>query len=355
MTENIKTAAPKILEIIQASKNILLYCHPAPDPDSVGSALAMKFALEQLGKKATVIRGDGPMPETAFSSFPGFADIVPKNFLEITASATGSASPDGSVTSAPFDLFIVQDAGSLDRVSALGKVVIPPGMKTIVIDHHISSVVKNVGFGSECNLIEPSYPATALILFDLFKMWNIRLTPDIAANLFIGMYTDTGGFKYASVTSNVFAAAAELTAVYPDFHKIIFSMENMRQPAELTFEGLAFLNIKTFFDGRLAMAAVSHEDMAKHSISAADTSSSLIANIVKSVVGWDIGACLVEKTHGNVYVSFRTRDSEKYDLSLLASSLGGGGHKAAAAAVVLGTIEEVMNKVVDAARATVLH
>jgi phosphoesterase RecJ-like protein len=341
MTENIRTAAPKILEIIKASHNILLHCHPAPDPDSVGSALAMKLAVEQLEKKATVIAGDGPLPSD-FSSFPGFADIVSKNFMEISTDAAG-----GTL----FDLFIIQDTGSLDRVSAIGKVVIPLGMKTIVIDHHKSTIA----FGNEFNLIEPSYPATALILYDLFKIWNIRLTADIAANLFIGMYTDTGGFKYASVTSDVFAAAAELAAVYPDFHKIIFSMENNRRPAELTFEGLAFLNITTSLGGRLAMSTISHDDMVKHGITPVDTSSGMIANIVKSVVGWDIGACLVEKDPGNVYVSFRTRDSEKYDVSILAGRLGGGGHKAAAAAVIKGTIEEVMSKVVDAAQATVLQ
>jgi phosphoesterase RecJ-like protein len=350
MTEKIKIAAPKILEIIQASNTILLHCHPAPDPDSVGSALAMKFALEQLGKKVTVIQGDGPMP-SAFSSFPGFADIVPKNFFEIMAPAA---------VSTPFDLFIIQDTGSLDRVSALGKnngetVAIPPGMKTIVIDHHKSSVASSAGFNNELSLVEPSYRATALILFDLFKIWNIRLTADIAANLFIGMYTDTGGFKYAGVTSDVFAAAAELAAVYPDFHTIIFSMENNRQPAELTFEGLAFLNIKTFLGGRLAMSTVSHDDMVKHNILPVDTSSGLIANIVKSVVGWDIGACLVEKEPGSVYVSFRTRDAEKYDLSILAGSLGGGGHKAASGGVVKGSIEEVTHMVVDAAQAVMLQ
>jgi phosphoesterase RecJ-like protein len=345
MTDNVRAAAPKILEIIKASNNILLHCHPAPDPDSVGSALAMKFALEQLGKKATVIRGDGPMPSD-FSSFPGFADIVPKNFFE---SIADSANP---AISTPFDLFIIQDTGSLDRVSAVGKargetVTIPSGMKTVVIDHHSSTV----GFGNEFNLIEPSYPATALILFDLFKLWNISLTADIAVNLFIGMYTDTGGFKYQNVTSSVFTAAAELVAIYPDFHKIIFSMENTRRPVELTFQGLAFSNIKTFLDGRLAIASVSHDDMVKHGILPVDTSTSLIANIVKSVVGWDIGACMVEKDPGSVYVSFRTRDSEKYDLSILAGKLGGGGHKAAAAAVVSGTIEEVTRKIVDTAQA----
>jgi nanoRNase/pAp phosphatase (c-di-AMP/oligoRNAs hydrolase) len=82
MTKNIKELAPKVLEYINNSKSILLHCHPSPDPDSVGSVLAMKFVLESLNKKVTVIKGDSDIPE-AFSHFPGFSDIVQKNYFEI--------------------------------------------------------------------------------------------------------------------------------------------------------------------------------------------------------------------------------------------------------------------------------
>ena len=102
MTETVKKLAPEILDVIKKSESILLHCHPSPDPDSVGSALAMKFALQSLGKKVTIIAGDSPVP-SAFSHFPGFAEIIPKNFFEIDLAA--------------FDLFIIQDSGSLDRIS----------------------------------------------------------------------------------------------------------------------------------------------------------------------------------------------------------------------------------------------
>src|ERR1035437_290287 len=180
MTDIVKKEAPKIFAAIKAANNILLHCHPSPDPDSVGSALAMKFALESLGKKATVIRGDSEIPQ-AFMHFPGADSIVPKNFFEVDLKE--------------FDLFIIQDTGNLDRVSHLGEMKIPSSLPTIVIDHHIS----NHGFGTLVNLVDVSYPSTSLILFDLFKVWNIRITEDIAGDLFIGAYTDTGGFRYESV------------------------------------------------------------------------------------------------------------------------------------------------------------
>ena len=84
MTETVKKLAPEILDVIKKSESILLHCHPSPDPDSVGSALAMKFALQSLGKKVTIIAGDSPVP-SAFSHFPGFAEIIPKISLKSTS------------------------------------------------------------------------------------------------------------------------------------------------------------------------------------------------------------------------------------------------------------------------------
>jgi phosphoesterase RecJ-like protein len=331
MTDIIKKAAPKILAAIQASKSILLHCHPSPDPDSVGSALAMKFALESLGKKVTVIRGDSEIPQ-AFMHFPGADSIVSKNFFEMDLKE--------------FDLFIIQDSSSLDRVSNLKEMQIPSSLPTIVIDHHIS----NTSFGTILNLVDSSYPATALILFDLFKIWKIKITPEIAANLFIGAYTDTGGFKYGGVTSLVLAAASELAEAYPLFPELISKMENSRKPEEIISLGLILSNIKTFLEGRLAIASVSSAELIKHNLNTSDLSTSWASSILRSVIGWDIDVCCVEVSKGTVKASFRTRDSEKFDLSKLAQALGGGGHKAAAGATLTMPLDKAIEKIVQTAK-----
>jgi phosphoesterase RecJ-like protein len=331
MTKTVREAAPKILEAIKASKSILLHCHPSPDPDSVGSALAMKFALESLGKKATVIRGDSEIPQ-AFMHFPGADSIVPKNFFEVDLKE--------------FDLFIIQDTPGLDRVSRLGEMKIPSSLPTIVIDHHIS----NTDFGTLVNIVDASYPSTSLILFDLFKVWEIKLTPDMAGDLFIGAYTDTGGFRYESVTPDVLSAASELARIYPAFPKLIATMENSRKPEELMSLGLALSNINTFLDGSMAIASVSSEDLKRHGITDLDSGTRWAVNLLKSVIGWEVCACCIETKSGSVKVSFSTRDSEKYDLSKLAGALGGGGHKAAAGAILTMPLDQAIEKIVQTAK-----
>jgi phosphoesterase RecJ-like protein len=330
MTEIVQKTAPKILAAIKAANNILLHCHPSPDPDSVGSALAMKFALEGMGKKATVIRGDSEIP-LAFMHFPGADSIVPKNFFEVDLKE--------------FDLFIVLDSGSLQMISRRGEVKFPETLKVIVIDHHATTA----DFGL-INLIEPSYPACCQILFDLFKECKILITPDIAKNLFIGTYTDTGGFKYDKTTNNTFAMVAELSRIAPDFHTIISEMENGRKPGELVSLGLLLSNIKTFIHGHLAIASVSNIDLIKSGLTSDDVETSWVASLLRSVIGWEISVCCVEVSKGIVKASFRTRDSEKFDVTRLATTFGGGGHKAAAGATLTMPLPQAIEKIVATAK-----
>jgi len=333
MTETVKSAAPKILEIIKGSKNILLHCHIFPDCDSIGSALAMKFALEQLGKNATVIRGDSAIPEV-FAKLPGAGEIVPKNLFEVDLSQ--------------FDLFLILDSGSLDRISQVklaAEIVFPATMKTVNIDHHVS----NLKYARDFNLVEPKYPSTTLMLFDLFKEWGIQLTHDIALNLFMGSYTDTGGFRFATTTPETFAAASELVRFAPDFSDFLFDMDNSRTQQELRFQGAALASIETFLGGFLAIVSVSAEHLQKIGVTELSINGGMVANIIKSAVGWDIGVCVTELAQGNIKVSTRTRDANKYDLSKITESLGGGGHKAAAGVVFKNiTLAEAKQKIVSA-------
>jgi phosphoesterase RecJ-like protein len=323
----IEEKAPIILDEIKKASHVLLHCHPAPDPDSVGSALAMKFAIEQLGKKATVIKGDSDIPE-AFAHFPGVDEIVKQSFFETDLSQ--------------FDLFIAQDSGSIEMVSRRGQIEFPSTLKVIVIDHHRT----NTGYGS-INLIEPAYPATGQVLFDLFKLWNIQLTPEIASNLFIGMYTDTGGFKYEGTTPHTYRIAADLITVIPNFNRLISDMENSSSPEFLKYKGKALSSIETFLSDKVALSLVPYEFLVENNIPAQDSSAGAISMLMRSVGKWNVVGALIQAEPSKVKVSFRTRDANIFDVSKLAVALGGGGHKAAAGAVIDLPLKEAQELVVS--------
>jgi len=326
----VKEKAPLVLAEINQASSILLHCHPSPDPDSVGSVLAMKFALEQLGKKVTVIKGDSDIPE-AFIHFPGAEDIVKKNFFELDLK--------------DFDLFISLDSGSPDMISRLKPIIFPKALKIVVIDHHRTNT--NYGY---INLVDPVYPACGQILFDLFKEWGIKLTPEIAKNLFMGMYTDTGGFKYEGTTWRTFYIAKKLTEVAPDFVALISDMENTNKPDAVFFQGLAFASIETVLGGRMAISAVSLEQLKSKNIEPHTVVSHSVSSVMRTVVGWNICASMVETELDKIKISLRTRDALKYDVSKLAVALGGGGHKAAAGVVLNMSLEEAKVLLVNKAK-----
>ncbi len=325
---SIRDKAPLILVEIKKASSILLHCHPSPDPDSVGSALAMKLVLEKMGKSVTVIAGDSPIPD-AFMHFPGAKDIIAKNYFEIDL--------------AKFDLFIAQDSGGLSLISRKGPVIFPPNLYTIVIDHHAT----NSGYG-KINLIEVSYPATAQVLADLFSVWGIALDEGVATNLFAGIYSDTGGLRYSSVTAHTYSVMADLAAHIHDISTLIRKMHS-NTPGALRFQSIALKDIDVI-GGKFALSIVPYSAISEYGFVEDEISAAMIASFMLSVPQWIASACGVEIEPGNFKISFRSSDEKLCDVSILAAALGGGGHKAASAARLSMSAEEAKKLVVAKAK-----
>jgi phosphoesterase RecJ-like protein len=305
----------KVAKIIKSSKKVLLHLHPSPDGDSAGSALAAMYALKQLKKQVTVISGDSDLPQF-LSVLPGFKEIVPKNFFQVDLNQ--------------FDLFLILDSSSKNQISKFGEVVFPKKLKTIVIDHHPS----NEKFAS-VNIIDDQSPATCQIIHHLFKKLNIKITPNIAANIFVGLYTDTGGFKYPRTTQKTLSIATECSKIYPKFPELIFEIENHNQPDRLKFLSIMLSSIENYYSDHVAVASISYDDIQKYDINSSTFNNSEIPNILKSVVGWDIGVSLIEHQPNITKISMRTRNPNLYDLSKICATTGfGGGHKSAAGATL---------------------
>ncbi|MBU4396969.1 bifunctional oligoribonuclease/PAP phosphatase NrnA [Patescibacteria group bacterium] len=312
-------SAKIILDSIKKSKNILLHLHPSPDGDSVGSTLAMYHFLKNIGKKVTLIKGDSSLPQY-LSSLPGFQKISKKNFFQIDLNK--------------FDLFFILYASSKSRISQTQKIIFPKKLITIVIDHHPFE-----GKFTDISLTNTSSSATCQLVYKLFQEWKAKITPKIAINLFIGIFHDTGGFKYFPMDYNSFNIISKLSKICPNFTDYIFEMENNNKPEEIFFKALALNSLKMYFKNNVVISALSLKKLQKNKLQHANKSN--ISNILKSVTGWNIGICIVEVEPNLCNLSMRTRDSKKYDLSKIATALGGGGHPTAAGAQVKKSLPQV--------------
>ncbi len=320
--------AGEMWKVITASKKILLHCHISPDGDSIGSTLAMYYALKNMGKDVTAIWGDsGPVQQ--FSFLPGFNEIQNKNYFEI--------GPES------FDLFIIQDSAAIDRISMKGEIVFPPTMRTIIIDHHVS----NTKF-AEINFVPDNTPATAVVLYELFSFWKVEITKEMAIAMMIGVYTDTGGFRFRGVTARTFDIASHLVQIEPNYPLFIEAFESDIEYGRVAFMGLAYDNIEMYLNNSVAIAVVSHDMLTEKGLSIEHSQKQSVANVLKSIKGVKIGIECTEIEPNKIKFSMRSRDADKYDVSKLTASLGGGGHKAAAGVLVPLPIEEAKKKVIDA-------
>lgn len=311
--------AQKIKAEIDKAQTILLCCHPSADPDSAGSVLALMWYLESVGKKVIAIRGDDELPG-GLLLLPGGEKILNKNFTEINVN--------------DFDLFIATDASAPQQVTKKGELSLKVLNKSIVIDHHET----DIGWGF-INCVVKDSSATAQVLYDLFEVWGVETTTEIAKCLMAGIYADTGGFKYPMTSAHTFEIASKLVEKTPDFSQVIFNLENSYEPGNLKFVGLALSLIETYFDGQVAISPVPLADMREKGIEYLHTVKMEVSNMLKSVVGWEIGICMIE-LEGKTGLSFRTRDSQRWDVSKIAKALGGGGHSAAAGATIYKPLNE---------------
>lgn len=320
-----KEIAFKIKNEIEAASNVLLHCHPYPDPDSICSALALQEVLIGMGKRVTIIRGDSDIP----TSLGGLENIASIKNLEWS-----------QVDKTDYDLFIILDSSSLSQVSQKVEVVIPVSMKTIVIDHHKT----NTRFG-DINLIEDGYASTSHILYELFNLWGLPISKTVALCLFVGIYSDTGGFRYPVSTPEVFQVALALVILQPDYHSLLFTIENNKSPIELEMLGLALSSIEKHHNDRIVFSSIPYFEIKNRQLTREQAMEGLVADTLRSVQGWFVVASLVEAEPGVVTVSLRTRDEFKYDMSLIATNVGvkGGGHRGAAGT----TINKGLNQAKD--------
>ncbi len=316
-----------IWDEIQRADTILLHLHPRPDPDSVGSALALWHGLRSLGKNVTVIRGDSPKPEY-LKFLPGWEHISDQDFTQVDFSQ--------------FDLFIILDSGGLNRVSEVVALELPANLQTIVIDHHQTTL----SFGA-INYLDPGAAATAEMLFNLFEVWGVPLSPELARCLYLGLWGDTGGFKYSNTTARTLVIASQLVAAWPNFFKDIDAIENNQDVDRMRVRALATLAAEALKGDQVRLATLSQEQLHQAGIREfeGEGSGGSIANTLRSIAGCQIGVSILEEGEGVVKVSARSRDGAKYDVSKLMGELGGGGHAAAAGATVAGaTVAQVRER-----------
>ncbi|NME71502.1 DHH family phosphoesterase [Flammeovirga aprica] len=319
-------------EFLEEPRKVVIIPHTKPDADAIGSALGLSWYLRKDEHITTVLSPN------AYPSFlhwmPGHEEVVvyDKEKPEISETIIDEA-----------DLIVCVDFSSLNRIEELGPMVRNYiSKKTIVmIDHH-----RGKEEFADYELWDIDAAAATQLIYEFIDLdeGTQKIDQRIAACLYAGLITDTGSFKFPSVSSRTLRIAASLKDTGLDTARIYNLIYDNNTETRLRFLGYALGENLTFWpELNTGFFTVSQDDRERFNLQSGDTEG--LVNYALSVNGIKIAALFKEKDERDgIKVSFRSiGDFSVADLS--AEHFNGGGHKNAAGGRIDGiTIDEAVAK-----------
>ena len=178
-------------------QNIVLLAHTNPDGDAVGSLLAWREALVEMGHRVTCI-----VP----NKYPYFLDWMTgvENLVLFKTDEAGVARR----AVAESDLIFFLDFNAVSRLEGLSEVVESnTTARRILIDHHLSP-----GPGFDLMFSCTGSSSTAFLIYQILEklLGTQAITRSMAESLYVGMMTDTGNFSFSFLTPELYRAVAVL-------------------------------------------------------------------------------------------------------------------------------------------------
>src|SRR5437868_4763728 len=305
-----------VVEALRSHDRFLLTTHENPDGDALGSLLAAKLALDQLGKDdVMVLHGDSPLPgEYAFMELGDLLRRWPDDAAERVLVALDCANESR-----------IADPEILGRVPLV-----------LNVDHHHD----NTRFG-QVNLIDSTASSTGEVLRDVFRELGVTLTPEIAEALYIALVTDTGRFQYTNTTPKALRLAAELVEAGADVHRVFQGVYETVQFAKLKLLARALERAQVYEGGAIVVSYLLRTDFAE--VGAAEPYSEGIIDSLRAVEGAEMAVLIREPPRaGGPTRRMSLRASvDELDVSAIARKSGGGGHRQAAGFSSEASVEEI--------------
>ena len=292
--------------------NFIILTHASPDGDTLGSAYALCYGLNEIGKSACVL----------------CPDVIPQKYNFFVRSTSHLSRENATIVAV--DIADKKLLGGL--AEEFGDNV------DLCIDHHLtnSRYAKNL-------YLDANAAATAECIFELLTLMHVNINDVTARAIYAGIATDTGCFKYSNVTAKTHMIAAMLYDYNIDTGEINRLMFDTKSKNLLDMERRVLEGAEYHFNDKCIILSVTSEMQKITGCYGAELEG--IALISRSVEGVELGITAKEVDKDEFKVSFRS--FEKLNSAEIAKELGGGGHKSAAAAVINGNIETVKAKILE--------
>ena len=304
--------------VLKGWDKVLVLSHASPDGDTLGSASALLRGLVSLGKQVSFFCAD-PVPEKFGYLFQG----IPLGEWEPDHVMTVDVADKRLLGKAPQEL--------VDRIE-------------LAVDHHGT----HVPFAAQ-RWVEPEAAAAAEMIYALLGELGAPVDQAVADCLYTGLTTDTGCFRYRSVTPRTHRIAAQLLELGARGADINRAMFESKSKAQVEAERLVMDTLRFSSNGLCALVQVPWGIFAQTGAQESDLDG--VASLPREIQGVVLGVTLKEKPEGKVKVSLRANPPA--DASALCARFGGGGHQGAAGCTLETSLERAVPLMEEACAAYV--
>jgi bifunctional oligoribonuclease and PAP phosphatase NrnA len=306
---------------LRTASSILISSHVNPDGDAIGSILGTALTLAAAGKRVLPVNPD-PVPWT-------FQRLPRAGLVQTWPSLAGFGRPD---------LWLALDSADEERLG------LPPesrallaGVPVVQFDHHPT----NTRYGT-LNIVEPDTAACCQQMALFLDGEGYAITADAAQCLLCGLVTDSGSFRFTSVSADTFRAAAVLTAAGAR-PGAVGQLLGVRRFASVKLWGLVLNTLELLQGGRIVTATVTRPMFDEVGLGEEGTEG--LVEAIRNIEGVDVAILFRQEPQGDIKISLRT--TEAIDATVIAVANGGGCHARAAGCTVPGPLEAARRRIVD--------
>jgi len=307
-------------------RRVALSTHMNADGDGCGSEAALARMLAQRGLDVRIVNPT-PWPEL-------FAFLLGDDVRDETAKGVAALKN--------IDLLIVLDISDVKRLGALADTVRGLKVPRLVIDHHIGSDEP----AGKTMFTDVTACATGELVYDLARTLGFDVTPPIAQALYTAILTDTGSFRFSNASPRCHAVAAELLDAGVDPEDMYIRVYASAPPGRLRLLGEVLSTLGVDESIGLTWLSMSAGALEKYGVRPEDLDG--IVEHARSIAGTRMALFFRDLGYGKVKVSFRS--TGEVDVNAFARQFGGGGHAKASGALIVGSLDDVRQRVIVAAR-----
>ena len=305
-------AVPQVvIDRLRGARHVLAVGHENPDADTLGATLGVVRLVEANGGTADAV----------------CTDPVPPLYDFIAGIERFRTDPDPA---ASYDLVVISDCGSLDRIGEVGArhADLFARLPRVIIDHHASNDADG-----QADWIDPGAAATCEMVALLATRLGVPLDADegaLANALMAGIVMDTATFAHSSATPRTLVVSAALVEAGAPLSDISRRLYRTKPDVQLRLFGVVLDRLETADDGRIVWSSLTEADLA--ATGADQAHSEGIIDLLSQADGAEV-TLLFKETGPVTRLSVRTKPGG-VDATVLTGRFGGGGHARAAGATV---------------------